>query len=520
MGFSFFQSRPIFITPRRLIYLLTLIAITSFTLAYGFQLRIDLYNWTSTIHHDDLYGARRRGQIIAREGIFSIYDRIAEDSRLEYAGIDYAPLRVLTIGRWTQWFELNHPDERWTTRYEHVYPLLMMNTICELVSAITIFLLIYHWLNRIRPADSSWMYGLSTALIGALLFWFNPALLWNAHCWPQWDVWLVPFFLLSVYLSSKNYWFSAGVSIAIGTFFKGQILLVAPLLLLWPIFQLRWREPIRLISGFVTGSLLIALPWMGSGPTAAGAIVVMLTINIFSTIAKQLRPRIFSATDWRALHSLIGSLLLFFILPHLGTSMNWYAIGFEFGTHKFPNLASASGTYSIPTILRDYFNFPNDMDTPISIAGYMLPVRKLMFMLYGVCLLLCAAAAARLDQKNSPAFLLTIVTPWICFFMLLTQMNNRYLVWGAMFAASLTIAVNRGLFLLGILLSLICTIGMAQHMLPSDPSFAPQTTRWVAAMETHLAWPVAMIGLIFLYQTMASCRFFSIKPGLPADPGT
>ena len=53
-------------------------------------------------------------------------------------------------------------------------------------------------------------------------------MIWNAHAWPQWDVWLIPFFLLGLLAMSKERWVLAGFVLMIGAAFKGQVLMIAP----------------------------------------------------------------------------------------------------------------------------------------------------------------------------------------------------------------------------------------------------------------------------------------------------
>ncbi len=114
------------------------------------------------------------------------------------------------------------------------------------------------WLWVVLPSRRSTLMG----LVAALFFWFNPALIWNAHCWPQWDSWVLPFFLWAVLAGSLDYWFVAGALVAAGAMFKGQILFGAPLLLLWPLFQLRFISIVRWLVGLATSTAVITSPWL------------------------------------------------------------------------------------------------------------------------------------------------------------------------------------------------------------------------------------------------------------------
>ncbi len=98
----------------------------------------------------------------------------------------------------------------------------------------------------------------------ASLLWFNPAVLLNAYGWPSWDSWIIPWYLLAALLASTEWWFCAGLAIAIGAMFKGQQLAVAPIFVLWPLVQGRVGSALRWLSGLIFGFAAIASPWLVS----------------------------------------------------------------------------------------------------------------------------------------------------------------------------------------------------------------------------------------------------------------
>src|SRR5436309_2468026 len=83
--------------------------------------------------------------------------------------------------------------------------LLSVNLFCELLSALAIFLLVRIWVHRASGATGSrflhrlpaenraWICGLAAA--GAV--WLEPSMILDAHGWPQWDVWILPFYLFA-----------------------------------------------------------------------------------------------------------------------------------------------------------------------------------------------------------------------------------------------------------------------------------------------------------------------------------
>ena len=90
----------------------------------------------------------------------------------------------------------------------------------------------------------------------------------DAHGWPQWDVWILPFYLFAALAALKNRWFVCGCLLATGAMFKGQLLFVAPFFVLWPLWQKRWNRALRVLAGFISTAALIASPWLLHTPAA------------------------------------------------------------------------------------------------------------------------------------------------------------------------------------------------------------------------------------------------------------
>jgi len=105
------------------------------------------------------------------------------------------------------------------------------------------------------------------------LVWFNPAMILSAHGWPTWDMWIIPFYVYAMLFASLDWWFCAGVMIAIGAMFKGQQLFVAPVFILWPILLGRVGSALRWIAGLVFGLGVLASPWMVSYPPDGNLLV-------------------------------------------------------------------------------------------------------------------------------------------------------------------------------------------------------------------------------------------------------
>ncbi len=177
-------------------------------------------------------------------GYFALYDEVKREAYEDDYGLDYPPLRLLVMSIWAKEVRTEFPGVD-DGHPHYVGVLLKANLLCELISAIAIFLLVRFWLRRttgamtarfwrIFPAEHrDWICGLAVATV----VWLDPSVILDAHGWPQWDVWIVPFYLFAALAALKNRWFTCGCLLAAGTMFKGQLLLVVPFFLLWPLWE-------------------------------------------------------------------------------------------------------------------------------------------------------------------------------------------------------------------------------------------------------------------------------------------
>ena len=214
-------------------------------------------------------------------GYLALYDRVKEEAYKSDYGLDYPPLRLLTMAIWSKqvrdgfpWVDKEHP--------KLVNPLLKINLGCELVSAAAIFFLVRLCVRRSSRAHSGWPDWLSQehralicGLAAASVAWLEPSMILDAHGWPQWDVWILPFYLFAALAALKNRWFWCGCLLALGAMLKGQLLFVAPLFFLWPLWQKRWMSALRALAGFTATAALIVSPWLLRTPGAWIAFAVV-----------------------------------------------------------------------------------------------------------------------------------------------------------------------------------------------------------------------------------------------------
>ncbi len=103
------------------------------------------------------------------------------------------------------------------------------NVLMEISSAVAMFYLVRLWITRIRRKRwNNIVEDLADALPSErLCLWFIPACMLNSHGWPQWDIWIVPFFIFAALSASCSRWMLCGLLLGTAAFLKGQILIVA-----------------------------------------------------------------------------------------------------------------------------------------------------------------------------------------------------------------------------------------------------------------------------------------------------
>ena len=202
-------------------------------------------------------------------GYFGLYDRVQASAYEDNYYLDYPPLRLLVMSIWAKQVRAKFPGVEDGTP-EYVEPLLSVNLLCELVTAVGIFLLVRlgvrrssgatdsGLLHRLPPAERGWVCG----LLAASVAWLEPSLILDAHAWPQWDVWILPFYLFAAIAALTRRWFWCGCLLAVGGMLKGQLLFVAPFFVFWPLWQKRWDRAGRVLAGFVAASALLVSPWL------------------------------------------------------------------------------------------------------------------------------------------------------------------------------------------------------------------------------------------------------------------
>jgi hypothetical protein len=396
--------------------------------------------------------------------------------------------------------------------------------------------------NHVPPTIKAWALG----WFGAMLVWFEPNVLLNAHVWPQWDLWIVPFYLLAVWLASGNRWFCAGLSLGIGVMLKGQLLFGVPVLLMWPLFDARLGAAARLVAGFACAFLAIASPWLlPTSPAvqyvalvaAAGAGLmalrltqsrIALTMGTVLAMAAIVVPMIVTTppagapvAPWQpavALAALVaavawlrpgralpiavaaavaGSVVLAALA--FGGTWSWWHIGFGYGTHHYQRMYMGGSVNNLSALLADVYRWElHDEVFTLALPAWLreqiptaylagerlvVSIKLLQTALFLAALPPCAWAAARHARRNDPRFLVAITAPWVICFAVMPQMHERYLFWAAVIAVT-GVGVSLGMTLLWAAVSAVSFGMILAGQLPGHPDhFASHP----AAVQTFMA---------------------------------
>lgn len=490
---------------------LTVIALAA--LVGGVHLRAQVFGFTQPIRYGrDLQNAYRHGTNVIRlareeQGLddgtlptwlatfraaLGFYDRILAGWPTPGYSLDYPPMRLLVMTIWSR----SIYDQARPPRVDELPacgPLLTLNSFMAGLAAVFAGWLTAHWVRRGIGADVPSRRPLWTGVIAALMVWFDFAVLIDAHAWPQWDVWLLPFFFGSLLVGSYRRWMTAGLVFGLGAMLKGQLLVVAPLLILWPLLAGFWSGLIRVIVGLLLSVALIEGMWVALSPLSlllAGSFLTALTA---------------AGIYWRArlrrhLHLMVGSGAALLLIAALlgGASFGWVRQGFAYGAQRRENSLASPGANNLGQLLQMRYGWSSTSD-PLTSASD-LTVGRAMQIGYGVCLLACAIALARHDRRNDVRALAAMAAPWVLFYALMPQMSGRYLVWGAA-ATSLLAGIDVGCVLLHLVISVssALTIVLVLFLYSGNAAWWPALAEGLRQAHPGLAWVTLLCAGITLY---------------------
>jgi hypothetical protein len=398
-------------------------------------------------------------------GYFALYDRVQDKAYKKDYGLDYPPLRLLVMAIWAKQVRDGFPG----VDKEHpklVNPLLKINLLCELLSAVAIFSLVHLCVRRLSSVTSSslldripqqnraWICGLAAASVA----WLEPSMILDAHGWPQWDIWILPFYLFAAVAALKNRWFCCGCLLAAGAMLKGQLLFVAPFFVFWPLWQNRSLAALRVLAGFAATAALIVSPWLLRSPAAWVALASVGALGLLLC----LRYEMPHAIAWVA--GVLGC-AAFVIGAFTGGSFAWLKIGFIYGSEHYPYLFISS-CYNLASLLSKvgWSLKESFLSVHLGSLHLQLTLQWTLRLLYLAALAVCARGMARHLRDRDPRALIAIATPWLMMFALLGQMHERYLVWGAVVSA-IALGVNIRLSIIHFMISAASTAMIVHVML-------------------------------------------------------
>jgi len=347
-------------------------------------------------------------------------------------------------------------------------------------------------------------------LLAAAAIWLNPAMLLDSHAWPQWDMWILPFFILAALACSVNRWTTAGVLLDIGCLLNNQLLLVAPVLIFCPLLAgWPWRF-LRILGGLAVGSALILWPWLMAGRAtgyyalgiAAVAAIVMFIIWHFVKPSRKIvlvhcLVMIVGASMW------IGGLTR-------SEKQTWYTVGFQYGSSHNQSLRIDRSMGNLCSIMESRFGWQwDDVVTTLHVPGIQQPqvfnVIDFTRGIYLLALILCTIGAAVHFRRNDVKALAALVAPWVLFPTILPQMAARYTILPVCMAAAL-LGISTSLSLLQMLLALLCCVMLGHEMLLNNPRFSPLAMRITSAAIPDLGWVMLLVTAMFLYLAIAPSR--------------
>jgi hypothetical protein len=182
-------------------------------------------------------------------------------------------------------------------------------------------------------------------------------------------------------------------------------------------------------------------------------------------------------------------------------SWNWFKIGFMWPTQQYKTMVMGY-TCNLAYLLADY-RFDIDtvwyhIDLPSFGAAFDLTTRHALGGMYAIALILCGLGAAIHSKRNDPRIVISLCAPWVLAFALLTQMHERYLVWGAAICG-VSVAASAGMSLLHLIV-----ISISSGMMLNDMMYGHGNRWWpeLGAFLHHnrqgLSWVMLLTAAVYL----------------------
>jgi hypothetical protein len=349
--------------------------------------------------------------------------------------------------------------------------------------------------------------------------------------------------------------------VLVGAMLKGQILLVAPVLVVWSVLS-GFRPALELLAGLSASAAVCSCIWLVPSLEA----FVCVSIAMLGGIVSWGLPRSGSSTSlsvfiaatvavawlsasrrWLALENAPAvALSLLVLAPRLaavrrlrlsrgfycasllaaalwsaclafGGSTAWARIAFIAPTDA-RNMMSLGAT-NLPNLLEAkwHLSTSDPIGNPSScLAGFTLVTwRTALRVGYATSTVLCGVAAFVNARRGSYRTLAALTAPWVLAFTLLPQMHERYLVWAAIVSAT-AVRVSLNLALLHVAVTVLATADILRPLVSQDPTFAPVLLRLLRTVTPGSGWLLLAVAVAYVYESFKDDHALN---GLPKQRG-
>jgi hypothetical protein len=227
--------------------------------------------------------------------------------------------------------------------------------------------------------------------------------------------------------------------------FKGQILLVAPALVLWPIYDRRWLGAANVLIGMAAAIAIVTLPWLVHG------------------------------------------------------SFAWARAGFA-AQVEFNDVLRKDHTINLPSMLARFGRMT--LHQPIinfHLAGFhlLIDLKTLLAAVYAILLAISAWGISRLARSGDRRVLAAMAAPWAVMFFFLGQMDERYLMWAASLSAA-SVVVGWWPLTAHVMLTFAAVTGNVEELLYDKPAVHP-TLLHLVRIASPLTLATTAVGVAILW---------------------
>ncbi len=220
------------------------------------------------------------------------------------------------------------------------------------------------------------------ALVSTALYAFNPAVIYNAAVWGQFDAVYTFFLVLSLMLALKSKPIPSAIIFAIGLLTKPQGIALLPLIVLLIYRKNGWKQLLYSITSFAATVFLVALPFEGIGNPitfliknySTGYLYYNVTsvnaFNLWGLFGLWMKDGYLFYVGW-VLFGAVVALALYMVQKRLKVSGDLIVI--------FAAFVLFFAFFMLPTRIHERYMFP-----AISLLALMFPLLKKIRVLYVV----------------------------------------------------------------------------------------------------------------------------------------